>query len=210
MKKYSLRYIVAATLLFAFSAFVLFLEVFGVITVIKEASMIEIEVELLDIETFTGPILFLILPFKFSTVREFVDLTGLCDCYLIRYGTTAQHNQTCKMAKIQPQLLTPSRILHKTEQISYLNVFEMPKVNGRKQQMLINCSHSSLTDMGFMFGTFSMGLQTLYERVDVEDNRAVVNFFTQVIPGFGVEMSLASSGYYNKILIEKEVLHRCG
>ena len=130
MKKYQFRFYLAAVLLLSFSGFVLFLELFGAITVINEASMVEIEVNLFDIKKFNGPVLFLILPFKFGTVRQFVDLTGLCECYIINYGTkmASKNSKTCQMGKIKPQLLTPSRILQKTEQTSYVNVFEMPKV----------------------------------------------------------------------------------
>ena len=61
-----------------------------------------------------------------------------------------------------------------------------------------------------MLRTFSMGLGAFYERVDTKDNHAIMNFLKSKDHGLGIEMSLASSGHLNKILIEKKVLQRIG
>ena len=135
-----------------------------------------------------------------------ISPTGLCNCSI--RTTDSLQFKPCGSSATIVQKAIPSKSPNKVLLNSYVTVFEVFFKHDKKEYVHVNCSHPDNPSVGFLFGMFAFNWRQFTSTFNLENSQSLTHFYEQVLRNH--EMSLASGGYLNTILIERDVFQRLG
>ena len=179
----------------------LFITIYKLVEICSGRHLSQTEVSKKNTVRVHQPIMFVAIPFKVvDQVNVIVNLDGFCQCF-IREAMSLKIYQQCSYVTL-PQRLTPTKI-QKKEHTFFLHFFEVPGRRHKMQYLNVISSYENELWLGFYFGLFAVNTENCANLVDIYDSEAMWQFYAKYLRKH--EMSLASGGYLNTILIDREV-----